>query len=87
MADGQARTQRPSLDDTVMAYADKMIFEAIFNSFYGELTFVFKAGRIVLVRKHETVIPTSNGSTDGGEAISEDLRDGTHYRRGASDPR
>lgn len=87
MADGQARSQRPSLDDTVMAYADKMIFEAIFNSFYGELTFVFKAGRIVLVRRHETVIPTSNGSTDGGEAISEDSRDGTHYRYGASDPR
>ena len=83
MADGQARApQRPALDDTVMAYADRMIFEAIFNSFYGELTFVFKSGKIVLVRRHETVIPTSNGTPDGGEAISEDSRDGTHDRFG-----
>ena len=58
MADGQARAQASSIGDPVMAYADRMLFEAIFNSFYGELTFVFKSGKIVLVRKHETVIPT-----------------------------
>jgi hypothetical protein len=77
MADGAARSR---VGDTVMAYADKMIYEAVFGSFYGELTFVFKAGKIVLVRKHETVIPTSNGLTDEGEAISEAQRDGTHER-------
>ena len=84
MADGAARA---SQFDTTMAYADRMLFEAAFNSFYGELTFCFKAGKIVLVRKNETVIPTSNGPTDGGEAISEDSRDGSHQRFGARDQR
>ena len=84
MADGAARVQ---VDNTVMAYADRMLYEAIFNSFYGELTFCFKAGRIVLVRKHETVIPTTSGQTGGGEAISEEFRDGTHQRYGAFDQR
>lgn len=63
MADGAARSPRQSLSDTVMAYADKMLYEAVFSSYYGELTFVFKAGKIVLVRRHETVIPTG-GSAD-----------------------
>lgn len=85
MADGAARSQHPTLNDTVMAYADRMLYEAVFNSYYGELTFVFKAGKIVLVRRHETVIPTSNGQPDGGEAISEDSRDGTHDRFGTRD--
>lgn len=83
MADGAAG-HKQSLEDTVVAFADRMIFEAIFNSFYGELTFVFKAGKIVLVRRQETVIPTS-GRTDGGDAISEDSRDGSHQRFGARD--
>jgi len=74
---------RPSIESTVMAYADKMLYEAVFNSYYGELTFVFKAGRIVLVRRHETVIPTTSEGIDGGEAISEDSRDGTHDRHSA----
>jgi len=74
---------RPSIESTVMAYADKMLYEAVFNSYYGELTFVFKAGRIVLVRRHETVIPTTSERIDGGEAISEDSRDGTHDRHSA----
>jgi len=74
---------RPSIESTVMAYADKMLYEAVFNSFYGDLTFVFKAGRIVLVRRHETVIPTTSERIDGGEAISEDSRDGTHDRHSA----
>ena len=86
MADGAARSSRQF--DTTMAYADQMLYDAIFNSFYGELTFVMKAGRIVLVRKHETVIPTSsNGTPDGGEAISEDSRDGTHQRYRSGDQR
>jgi len=80
MADGQGR---PSIESTVMAYADKMLYEAVFNSFYGELTFVFKSGKIVLVRRHETVIPTTSERIDGGEAISEDSRDGTHDRHSA----
>lgn len=80
MADGAARNGRQTASDAVMAYADKMLYEAVFSSYYGELTFVFKAGKIVLVRKHETVIPTSSGQADGGEAISEDLRDGSHER-------
>jgi len=85
MADGAARSSKQF--DTTMAYADQMLYDAIFNSFYGELTFVMKAGRIVLVRKHETVIPTTSERIDGGEAISEDSRDGTHQRYRSGDQR
>jgi len=77
MADGTARTRGQQFD-TTLAYVDQMLCDAFFNSYYGELTFVFKAGKIVLVRKHETVIPTSSGTTDGGEAISEEFRDAAH---------
>lgn len=84
MADGAARS-RSSQFDTVMAYADQMLYDAVFNSYYGELTFVFKAGKIVLVRKQETVIPTSYEKIDGGEAISGAFRDGAHDRHRSRD--
>lgn len=82
MADGAARYQRQSLEDTVMAFVDKMLYEAIFGGFYGELTFSFKAGKIVLVRRVETVLPT-HGLTDGGENIVKD--NDAHQRCGTVD--
>jgi hypothetical protein len=84
MADGAAGYQRKSLEDTMLAHADRMLFEAVFNSFYGELTFVFKSGKIVLVRKQETILPT-NERLGGGEAISEGTRDGSHDRHSPFD--
>jgi hypothetical protein len=45
--------------DVTLAYADRMLYEAAFTGFYGELTFMFKHGTIVLVRRSETVIPST----------------------------
>lgn len=45
--------------DITLAYADRMLYEAAITGFYGQLTFMFKAGTIVLVRREETVIPSS----------------------------
>jgi hypothetical protein len=45
--------------DVTLAYADRMLYEAAITGFYGQLTFMFKAGTIVLVRKEETVIPST----------------------------
>jgi hypothetical protein len=58
--------------DVTLAYADKLLYEAAFTSFYGQLTFMFKAGTIVLVRKEETVIPhTATDEPTRGEALGE----------------
>lgn len=89
MADGAARSHS-YLEDTSMAEADRIIYEAVFSRFYGDINLTFKAGKLVLIRKSETVIPTSaltNGRTDGGEAISGEFRDGSHIRNGVRDPR
>ena len=57
MADGQARAQRPALDETLMADVDKILFEAMFKGFYGDITLQFKAGKVVLIRRMETLVP------------------------------
>ena len=84
MADGQTRS---AIEDTTMAFADGILYGAIFGNFYGTVEFSFKCGRIVLVRRTETVIPTSSERIDGGEAISKESRDGTHQRHRAFDQR
>lgn len=57
MADGAARWARPTLADTLMADVDKILYEAMFNSFYGEITLQFKAGKVILIRRNETLLP------------------------------
>jgi hypothetical protein len=55
MADGAARGY--AVHDTIMADVDKILYEAVFNSFYGEITLQFKAGKVILIRRNETLLP------------------------------
>ena len=54
MADGAART---AASDTVLADVDKILYEAVFNGFFGDITLSFKAGKVVLIRRMETLLP------------------------------
>jgi hypothetical protein len=45
--------------DMAIALADKMLFEALMAQFYGTISFSFKAGKIVLIRKEETLVPNA----------------------------
>jgi hypothetical protein len=62
MADGAARAIRPTLADTLMADVDKILYEAIFNGFYGEITLQFKAGKVILIRRNETLLPGADAT-------------------------
>jgi hypothetical protein len=48
---------RPSLESALLAHVDKILYEAVFNGFYGEITLSFKAGKVVLIRRNETLLP------------------------------
>lgn len=54
-------TQMPDLS---LAVADKYLYQAAMSNFYGSLTFSFKAGRLVMVRREETEIVISPSDTD-----------------------
>lgn len=72
--------------DVTLAYADRLLYEAAITGFYGSLTFSFKSGKIVLVRKEETVIPSHvTDEPNRGEAPGESI--GAHNENGFRHPR
>lgn len=78
--------------EPILAIADRFLMDAALNSFYGDLTFSFKAGKIVLVRRNETLIPvTVNGTTDAvpvSERCNTSLGESNaHDRIGTTNPR
>ena len=65
MADGAARSpQRPAITDTLMADVDKILYEAMFHGFYGDITLQFKAGKVVLIRRMETLVPGAESTVE-----------------------
>lgn len=72
--------------DVNLAFADRLLFEAELSRFYGSLTFQFKAGKIILVRREETVIPqTPTDEPNGFEALGDlscaDDQNGVRHHR------
>lgn len=78
-----------NMQQTGMAVWDRFLYEAAMTKFYGSLTFQFKAGMVVLVRREETYRvdpPTRTDELTGAENHSEG-RDGSHERVSFEHPR